>query len=41
MYFYDIFHGKEKILFDNDDDDDEDKKAKDENKKLVKRVGPL
>ena len=41
MYFYDIFHGKEKILFDNDDNDDEDKKSKDENKKLVKRIGPL
>ena len=28
MYFHDIFHGKEKILFENDDD--EDKKAKEE-----------
>ena len=31
MYFHDIFHGKEKILFENDDD--EDKKSKDEEKK--------
>jgi len=50
MYFYDVFHGKEKILFDNDEDEDkkedkkaknEDKKAKNEYKKVEKKIGPL
>ena len=40
MYFNDIFHGKEKILFENDEGE-EDKKAKEEDKKLEKRIGPL
>jgi len=41
MYFNELFHEKEKILFDNDDDEDKDKKAKDEDKKEVKIIGPL
>ena len=40
MYFHDIFHGKEKLLFENDEGD-EDKKAKDEDKKVEKKIGPL
>ena len=53
MHFHDIFHGKEKILFENDDDEDkktkgEDKKTKDEKKiakaeekKIKKSTGPF
>ena len=47
MYFHDIFHGKEKMLFENDEGEEdkkskeEDKKAKGEDKKLEKRIGPL
>lgn len=47
MYFQDIFHGKDKILFDNDEDEDKDKKTKDEDKKIkeedkkTQRIGPL
>ena len=33
IYFHDIFHGKDKILFENDEDEDKDKKTKDEDKK--------
>ena len=35
MYFYDISHGKETILFDNDDDD------KNKDKKAEQKIGPL
>ena len=40
MYFNDIFHGKEKILFENDEGE-EDKNTKEEDKKLEKKIGPL
>ena len=43
MYFYDIFHGKDKILFDNDEDEEkkDEKKLKNEGKKEEKKMGPL
>jgi len=40
IYFYDISHGKETILFDNDDDD-KNKDNKDKDKKNEKKIGPL
>ena len=40
IYFHDIFHGKVKMLFENDEGDD-DKKSKEDDKKIEKKVGPL